>query len=113
MSLLKLPKTQNQTQMVNLSTEERALYDDILQKSLDEIDNAISSKSSGKAYSSVLRAILRTRMICDHGTFRETTSKSPLATPSMDNEDTLASLQEGDEGKYPVSVSKLFNFFNS
>jgi SWI/SNF-related matrix-associated actin-dependent regulator of chromatin subfamily A3 len=112
MSLLKLPKTQYQTQMVTLSPEEREFYSDILKKSLDEIDNAISSKSSGKAYSSVLRAILCTRMLCNHGTLRETASKSRLATPSMDNEDTLASLQEGDEGMYPVSVSKPSSFHN-
>ena len=98
MSSLNLPKAQYQTQRVTLSPEERMVYGDILQSSLDEIDNAISSKSSATAYSSILRAILRTRMLCDHGTFLRTASRSRLATPSMNNEDILAALQEGDGG---------------
>jgi hypothetical protein len=89
---------------VTLSPEERKIYDEILRSSLEEIDNAISSRSSGKAYSSILRAILRTRMLCDHGTNLETASTSRLTTPAMENEDTLASLLEGDEGIIKSSV---------
>lgn len=98
MSILKLPQTQYQTQSVELSPGERRLYGEILQSSLAEIDSAISNKSSDKAYSSILQAILRTRMLCDHGTFRDTTSKSRLATLVMDDKSALSSLQEGDEG---------------
>jgi SWI/SNF-related matrix-associated actin-dependent regulator of chromatin subfamily A3 len=108
-SLLRGPKARYQTQTVVLSPYERMIYNEILQSSLEEIDNAISSRSSGKTYSSILRAILRTRMLCDHGTHRETTSKSQLATPAMDNEDTLATLLEGDEGMTKIPSSKLAN----
>jgi len=112
MSLMKLPQTQYQTQMVELSAEERSLYENILQSSMQDIDTMISSKSSGKAYSSILRAILRTRMLCDHGTFQQKKSKSRLTTPSMDDESTLASLQEGDEGRNS-NDSKARNYFSA
>jgi SWI/SNF-related matrix-associated actin-dependent regulator of chromatin subfamily A3 len=105
LSILEGPKATYQTQTVILSLSERDMYSRILQSSLEEIDSAISSKSSSKAYSIILRAILRTRMLCDHGTHCETTSTSRLATPAMENENTLASLLEGDEGMFlPVAT---------
>lgn len=98
MSILNLPETRYQTQRVTQSPEERNLYDEILQKSREEIELAVSSKNSGTAYSSILRAILRTRMLCDHGTFLKAASKSRLVSPSIDNGDILSELQEGDRG---------------
>jgi SWI/SNF-related matrix-associated actin-dependent regulator of chromatin subfamily A3 len=106
-SLVQGPKARYQTQTVVLSPTERMMYNEILQSSLEEINNTISSRSYSKAYSSIPRAILCTRMLCDHGTHRKTTSKSRLATPAMDNEDTLATLLEGDEGMTKIPSSKL------
>lgn len=108
--LLELPKAQYQTQPITLSPNERYIYDEILQKSLEEIELAVCTKSPGTAYGSIMRAILRTRMLCDHGTYLGTTSKSGTASPSTDNEDSLAELQEGDRGTFPkYSLLSLYN----
>jgi SNF2 family DNA or RNA helicase len=107
MSLLNLPETRYQTQRVTQSLEERNLYDEILQKSREEIELAVSSKNSGTAYSSILRAILRTRMLCDHGTFLNTANKNRLASPSINNENILAELQEGDGGIFSQASSSI------
>jgi SWI/SNF-related matrix-associated actin-dependent regulator of chromatin subfamily A3 len=98
MSLLNLPKTHYQTQHVTQSPEEKALYAEILQNSRKEINLAVSSNNSITAYGSILRTILRTRMLCDHGRFLKTANKSRPASPFLDNRDTLAELQEGDSG---------------
>jgi len=97
-SLLDGPKAQYQTQSVVLSPEERQLYDEILQNSLKEFDNAISSRSSSKAYSIILKAILGTRMLCNFGTICKTINNSRLIDPTLDSEDTLVCLLEGDQG---------------
>lgn len=109
MSLLKLPETRYQTQRVTQSPEERNLYDEILQKSREEIEFAVSSKNSETAYVSILRAILRTRMLCDQGTFLNIATKSRLASSLIDNGNILAELQEGDRGIFSRASSFHLN----
>lgn len=93
---MKLPETHYQTQFVDLSLDERNLYEDILQKSVEEIDDAVSNKSSTKTYNSILRAILCTRMIYNQGTLHETASRCQLE--KLEGGYSLTAMQDGDEG---------------
>ncbi|OBT69919.1 hypothetical protein VE03_00430 [Pseudogymnoascus sp. 23342-1-I1] len=96
-TIMNLPAVTYQVQRLDLSPGEKQLYEDILESSSQEIEEAISSKKSSAAYSSILRAILRTRMLCNHGTFRRPPGTSRLGTPLIENKDILASIQDGDE----------------
>lgn len=107
-SSLNGPKITYRVQELNLSIEERQTYEKILEDSNEEIEEAISTRTSFAAYSIILRAILRTRMLCDHGTFRRTPGTSRLGTPSTE-EEVLACIQDGDEGKVYLAGRNCFD----
>lgn len=69
-SLLKLPDAKDRTILLTLSEAERALYDETIEESRRRIDGSISSSSITKAYNGIFQAILRLRLLCNHGTTR-------------------------------------------
>ena len=67
-NLLDIPKPEDQTITLFLSTEERGMYSQIIEDTKRKIDDFISSRSITKAYNGVFHAILRLRLLCNHGT---------------------------------------------
>ena len=96
-ALLHLPDADHRTFELALSEEEKARYADIIAQSRETIDEAISSKSTTKAYNGILQAILRLRLLCNHGTLERQEKATPPRTPSLENDEELLRLQQGDE----------------
>lgn len=82
------------------------MYDKILADSAEEIEQAMSTKTSFAAYSILLKAILRTRMLCNHGIHQKVSYSSRLGTPSNEKQEILAVMQEGDEGLHIGHIRK-------
>ena len=67
-TLLNLPQPQSREITVTLTQGERELYNDILKKCAREIDQVVSSQVKLKKYSVLFTAIMKLRMVCNHGT---------------------------------------------
>lgn len=96
--ILEIPDVTYRIQSLDLSEKERSIYEKILENSSKDIEQAISTKTSVAAYSIILKAILRTRMLCNEGTHQRVSSASRLGTPWKEKEEILVIMQEGDEG---------------
>lgn len=97
-NLLELADTISETVILDLSVEEEALYSRIIEDSKRAIDDSISSKSVVKAYNGVFQAILRLRLLCNHGTIHQNLNQIPFSGLAVDSDRTLSLLQEGSEG---------------
>lgn len=75
-SLLDIPKAKDQAFVLSLSTEERDFYSQIIEDTARKIDDCISSRSIAKAYSGIFEAIMRLRLVCNHGTQQIPESRS-------------------------------------
>lgn len=117
---LNLPDLAETEVLLDLSDEERTQYASVLEDSKKAIDASISSKAIKTAYNGIFYAILRLRLLCDHGTFTresrglenrrrvactdqqeldgfESGGNSPLSNVSSDLlNDTLCSLDLGE-----------------
>ncbi|KAM0562876.1 hypothetical protein ACHAPJ_001716 [Fusarium lateritium] len=67
-SHLDLLKSSEEGICLALSTEERMLYQEILEQSRREIDEIVSGASSIKKYNILFTAILKMRILCNRGT---------------------------------------------
>lgn len=93
--ILGLAEPVRRLQQLKLTGAEDATYTEIGQTYRQEIDRAVSGPNTVQAYSGVLRAILRLRMLCNHGTY-EPLSQNPEGTLPSDPEEALAYLQQSD-----------------
>ena len=66
---LNLPDLAETEVLLDLSGEERTQYALVLKESKEAIDASISNRAIKKAYNGLFHAILRLRLLCDHGTF--------------------------------------------
>ena len=64
---LQLPRRVNQEVWIKLDSEERNLYDMFRKGSLEVVDTMAHGTSKVKSFNTVLKAILRLRQICNHG----------------------------------------------
>ncbi|RYP45905.1 hypothetical protein DL768_007809 [Monosporascus sp. mg162] len=96
-SYLKLDAPQYEEVTVELQTDERKLYNDVLQRRLRDIDNAVSTGASIKKYSILFTAILKLRRLCNHGTFFPLAQTSGLALGPLDPEEANCGLCSGDD----------------
>jgi SWI/SNF-related matrix-associated actin-dependent regulator of chromatin subfamily A3 len=119
-SLLKLPDAKDQIILLNLSEAERSSYDDIIEESRRRIDDFISSKSITKAYNGIFQAILRLRLLCNHGTL--STKSYPdsgiLDEISVISHKTPLGIQEGGKAicafcSHELTVSDMLNIGDS
>lgn len=84
--LLQLPDLRTSEHVIEMSLLEKAQYDDIKDKYRRAIDDAICGRSPADGYRSVLSALLKLRMACNHGV---------SLSRNEDEDDMLALLQTG------------------
>ena len=85
--LLQLPDHQVVQYELQLSPAEKSRYSQILASHKKAIDDTVCGRKTSEAYRTIFQALLKLRMLCNHGTFQ---------TDDRDGTDkTLAILQEG------------------
>ena len=97
-SLLQIPEPKFETFVLNLSSEEKTQYSEIISESKRKMDESISSRSLMKAYNSIIQVILRLRIFCNNGLWSpDTASLSQLGTldTQATNQTEIAKLTEG------------------
>lgn len=94
--LLQLPKVEEITYELELSPQEKKIYRRIGESSKQLIDDVVSGRKTMDAYNIVLQAIVQLRLLCNHGTFGQTTRQSE-ATERLNLDESLALLQQTDE----------------
>jgi hypothetical protein len=81
---------------LDLTGVEDAAYANIGETYRQEIDRAVSGRKTAEACSGILQALLRLRLLCNHGTYEQLSHNLGTALPS-DPEEALAFLQQNDE----------------
>lgn len=84
--LLDIPNAEEQTVILSLSPEERAVYSQIIEDTKRKIDDHISNRSIAKAYNGIFQAILRLRLLCNNGTQQLSDSRSENQDGCTENE---------------------------
>ena len=95
--LLELPNTTTECRYLNLSLAEREEYISITEQSKVAIDDAVSRKETGKAYKSILQAILKLRLFCNHGTFKQPPVSNSEGSQPPELDETLALFQQSGD----------------
>lgn len=90
-NLLHLPKTRTVEYKLHLSTSEHSRYLQIGDSHRQAIDDAVCGRKPAEAYRTILQALLKLRMLCNHGTLQPNDATS--VTDGAD--ETLALLQDG------------------
>jgi hypothetical protein len=80
---------------LNLAAVEDAAYANIGETYRQEIDRAVSGRKTAEAYSGILQALLRLRLLCNHGTYEHLSQNLGSTLPS-DPEEALTFLQQSD-----------------
>lgn len=95
--LLNLPEPIETLQWIQLSPTEEEIYTKIGEESRMEIEAAVSVHKATKAYSSVLRALLRLRLLCNNGTYQSDTLKTSSPSIPIESSDGFLSFQESSQ----------------
>jgi hypothetical protein len=74
---------------LDLSSAENAAYAHIGETYRQEIDRAVSGCKTAEAYNGILQALLRLRLLCNHGTYEH-------HLPESEPEEALTLLQQSD-----------------
>jgi SWI/SNF-related matrix-associated actin-dependent regulator of chromatin subfamily A3 len=90
--LLQLSEPVTCLQRPNLASAEDDAYAHMGEIYRQEIDRAVSGCKTVEAYNGILQALLRFRLLCNHGTY-EHHSREYGATSSSDPEEALTLLQ--------------------
>ncbi|RYP77538.1 hypothetical protein DL771_001111 [Monosporascus sp. 5C6A] len=109
-SYLKLDAPQYEEVTVELQPDERKLYNDVLQRCIRDIDNAVSTDASIKKYSILFTAILKLRRLCNHGTFFPLAQTFGLALGPLDPEEANCGLCSGDD-QDKAGLLENFDFY--
>lgn len=94
--ILQLSEPITRLHQLNLAGVEDAAYANIGDTYRQEIDRAVSGRKTAEAYSGILQALLRLRLLCNHGTYEQLSQNLGSALPS-DPEEALAFLQQSDD----------------
>jgi SNF2 family DNA or RNA helicase len=89
--LLDLPDLHEVERQFKLSQKELAAYDDVRSRYRKAVDDAICGKKPADAYRCIFQALLKLRLVCNHGKILEASTSSTLH-----EEELLALLQEGN-----------------
>jgi SNF2 family DNA or RNA helicase len=84
-SYLELSEPCHKEIKLTLSTEERALYDGVLRKFQDDLDNLVSTQSKTKKYAILFAIVIKLRQLCNHGTMFMTDQLLPAAVLDLDS----------------------------
>jgi SWI/SNF-related matrix-associated actin-dependent regulator of chromatin subfamily A3 len=96
--ILQLSEPITRLHQLNLAGAEDAAYANIGETYRQEIDRAVSGRKTAEAYSGILQALLRLRLLCNHGTYERLSQKLSSPFPS-DPEEALAFLQQSDDAR--------------
>jgi SWI/SNF-related matrix-associated actin-dependent regulator of chromatin subfamily A3 len=88
--LLKLPEFNQVERQLELSPNEFTAYNDVCSRYRKAIDDEICGRKPSDAYRSIFQALLKLRLVCNHGAIPEVSTLS-----SHHEEEVLALLQEG------------------
>jgi len=94
--ILRLSEPITRLHRLNLAGVEDTAYANIGETYRQEIDRAVSGRKTAEAYSGILQALLRLRLLCNHGTYEQLSQNFGSALPS-DPEEALAFLQQSDD----------------
>jgi SWI/SNF-related matrix-associated actin-dependent regulator of chromatin subfamily A3 len=94
--LLKLPEPQLCQYLLKLSDAEQDEYASIGETHRQAIDDAVSGYKTAEAYQGMLQALLRLRLLCNHGLL-EKRSQSAATRVLEDPDETLSLLQQSDQ----------------
>lgn len=83
---LELSEPQHQEIKLTLSTEEKTLYDGVLKRFQDDLDNLVSNQSKTKKYAILFTMIMKLRRLCNHGTMYMTEQLSLGAATDLDSD---------------------------
>ena len=89
--LLQLPDVQTVEYSSHLSTPEHSRYTQIGESYKQAIDDAVCGRKPSEAYRTIFQALLKLRILCNHGTLQPNDATSPIDGAG----ETLALLQEG------------------
>ena len=95
--LLDLPEPIETLQWVQLSPTEEEIYARIGEEAKLEIESAISVYKTTKAYSSILRALLRLRILCNNGTYQIDTLKASSSSIPIESSSDFLSLERNSQ----------------
>ncbi|KAH8687414.1 SNF2 family N-terminal domain-containing protein [Tricladium varicosporioides] len=93
--ILQLSEPITRLYQLNLTGAEDAAYASIGETYRQEIDRAVSGRKTAEAYNGILQALLRLRLLCNHGTYEQLPQKIGSVLPS-DPEEALEFLQQSD-----------------
>jgi SWI/SNF-related matrix-associated actin-dependent regulator of chromatin subfamily A3 len=94
--ILQLSEPITRLHQLNMAGVEDAAYAKIGETYRQEIDRAVSGRKTAEAYSGILQALLRLRLLCNHGTYEQLSQNLGSALPS-DPEEALAFLEQSDD----------------
>ena len=92
--LLCLPEPIQVEYKLRLSSAEMTQYANVGEEFKQAIDAAVSCRNTTEAYQGILQALLRLRLLCNHGTIEPSAN---LRKGTTDPEDMLAILQQSDK----------------
>lgn len=93
--LLRLSEPAVHLYRLDLTRVEDAAYAHVGEMYRQEVDRAVSGKKVAEGYSGILQALLRLRLLCNHGTYEHGSLESGAAPPSEPEED-LEFLRQND-----------------
>ncbi|KAF8247265.1 hypothetical protein K440DRAFT_308066 [Wilcoxina mikolae CBS 423.85] len=95
-----LPDITEEIRVLELSPEERRRYCNITEESKKQIDSLVCAGNAANAYQCILSAILRLRLLCNHGTFdvQET-------NPNLDSTNLPAPTESSSSMKKEASLT--------
>ena len=71
---------------LTLSTEERTLYNEVLKRFQDDLDNLVSNQSKTKKYAILFAMVMKLRRLCNHGTMNITEQLSLGSALELDSD---------------------------
>lgn len=95
--LLDLPEPIETLQWIQLSPTEEEIYARIGEEAKLEIESAISVHKTTKAYSSILRALLRLRILCNNGTYQTDSLKASSSSIPIELSDDFLSFHRNSQ----------------
>jgi SWI/SNF-related matrix-associated actin-dependent regulator of chromatin subfamily A3 len=93
--LLQLSKPVTRLYRLDLASVEDAAYAHVGEMYRQEIDRAASGQQPAEAYNGILQALLRLRLLCNHGTYENGPWEFGAASPS-EPEEALELLRQSD-----------------
>ena len=94
--LLELPEPQSFQYLLELSPAEQDEYANIGEAHRQAIDDAVSGHRTSEAYQGILQALLRLRLLCNHGLLAQELQATATGVPEDPNV-ALSLLQQSDQ----------------